>query len=54
MNEAPFRLPQLKYDKSNYDIDFSPFTSAQHHQLFCHMVADRLISNWDTHNENVS
>lgn len=52
MNEKPFRTPDLKFDK-NYNIDYSTFNSKQIHQLFCHMLADRLISNWDTHNENV-
>jgi len=48
MNEKPFR--ELKVDK-NFIVDLSFLNTTQLHQLFTHMVADRLISNWDTHNQ---
>lgn len=31
-------------------IDFSSLNELQTHQLFVHILTDRLISNWDTHN----
>lgn len=53
MDEKPFRVEGgLTVDK-NYIVNMTFLRDPKHlHQLFVHMVADRLISNWDTHNMN--
>lgn len=30
-------------------VDFNFLNTKQIHQLFCHVIMDRLVSNWDTH-----
>jgi len=48
MDEKPFR--ELKVS-SNYIVNMDFLKGPHIHQLFVHMIADRLISNWDTHNQ---